>query len=270
MKLAILAAGILNIAAALPASAQERGVARRLFTFLDDEVTVEVSAESEGRLQVVRGEPGRIDVAARVPGGVSSFALGGPFGTTLRLVAVGGENADFIVVVPEDTYLRVRLPNRKNGNLGSSGRGGTFTWPATNAGSHTSAPLAPVEPALPARAHTSERAPTILNVPRLDAVSRITVRVVDGPFEVGGSRYMSVTPGNDQTVEIRTGTEPQNLFVNVPQGTRDFTLKLGGRTALVIRGAEVTASCEPVLEQTVSGGSKWFTFTPEMGRLSCR
>jgi hypothetical protein len=270
MKFSILAAGILCVSAAVPASAQERGVSRRLFTFLDDEVTVEVTAESEGRLQIVRGEPGRLDVAARVPGGMSAFALGGRDGTTLRLTAVGGDNADFIVVVPEDTYLRVRLPNKKKGEIGSTRSGGTFTWPATTPAGAQSTSVAPIVPNSPTTAHASDVAPGTLNISRLDAVKHVTVRVVNGPFEVGGSRYMTVTPGNSQIVEIKAGAEPQTLFVNVPQGTHYFTLKLAGRTALVIRGAEVTAYCEPVVEQTVAGGSKWFTFTPEMGRVSCR
>src|SRR5688572_1580681 len=125
----ILCASILMLAAAAPAAAQEYGVNRRLFTFLDNEVTVEVTAQTEGTMHVVRGGPGRLEVSARVDGGMSTFALGGRDGTTLRLTAVGGGNASFIVVVPEDTYLRVHLPNKKSGNISATRPGGTFTWP---------------------------------------------------------------------------------------------------------------------------------------------
>src|SRR5687768_5413543 len=76
MKSSIILASALILCAG-PAAAQEWGVNRRFFTFLDNEVTVEVSAETGGRLHVIRGEQGRIEVSARVDGGMSSFALGG-------------------------------------------------------------------------------------------------------------------------------------------------------------------------------------------------
>jgi hypothetical protein len=267
----ILYASILTLAAAAPAAAQEYGVNRRLFTFLDNEVTVEVTAETEGTLYVVRGEPGRLEVSARVDGGMSTFALGGRDGTTLRLTAVGGDNANFIVVVPEDTYLRVRLPNQKNGEVGSSRPGGTFTWPPPDADQYAAAPMMMPAPEGLATAHVAEVAPRVLNVPRLNSARTITVQLQAGLFEVGGTRWMSVKNGSTTNVEIRTGSTSEDLFINVPSGTRDFTLKLGGKTAMVIRGPEVTTYCEPVLEQILYGGAaQRFTFTPEMGRLRCR
>ncbi|MGQ0814124.1 MAG: hypothetical protein ACT4O1_06625 [Gemmatimonadota bacterium] len=270
MKYSILLAGIFSLTAALPASAQEWGVNRRLFTFLADEVTVEVNAESEGTLHVVRGERGRLDVSGRVLGGLSAFALGGRDGSVLRLTAVGGDNADFIVVVPEDTYLRVRLPNRKNGDLGSTRPGGTFKWPAADGSESSAAPIAP-PPGAPAIAHVADVAPRVLNVPRLNSARTITVKVEPGFFEVGSTRWMAVTNGSTTNVEIRTGNVSEDLVISVPSDTRDFALRLGGRTALTIQDGAISAYCEPLVQQVLAGGAaRRYTFTPEMGRLTCR
>jgi hypothetical protein len=271
MKYSRFLAVLLTFAAVAPARAQERGVARRLFTFLDTKVTVEVLADAPGTLQIVRGEPGQIDVAARVPGGVSAFALGGRSGDNLRLTALGGESAEFIVVVPEDVYLRVRLPNNKAGELGSTRPAGTFTWTGTVAAEGVGAePIALPTPSGPVIAHAAPRAPRVLNVSRLNAVRTITLRVQPGLFEVGGNRYMTVVTGSNSNVEVRTGDESEEVIISIPADTRDFTLKLGGRTALVVRGAEISTYCEPVTDQFLGGGRRWFTFAPEAGRLTCR
>ncbi len=265
----LLVAGALALAVVMPAAAQERGVARRTFTFLDTDVTVEVTAPMPGTLQIVRGEPGILDVAGRVPGGMSSFALGGRDGDKLRLTAVGGEHADFIVVVPEDAYVRVRLPNRKSGALASTRQGATFTWGDAQSSAKAAAPLM-MPPSGPTVAHSAEYAPRVLAIPRLTTVRSVEVRLEASDFQVAGNHYMTVVNGSSQNVEVRTGDEPEELIVTVPAATRDFTLRLGGRTALVVRRFEVTTYCEPVTEQTFAATARRFTFTPEAGRLTCR
>lgn len=269
MKYSAVFAGVLAVVAATPAFAQERGVNRRMYTFLDDDVTIEVSAESGGTLQVIRGEAGVLEVSGRAPGGFTAFALGGRNDNTLRLTAAGGERADFVVVVPERTYLRVRLPNRKQGELGSRRSGTTYTWQAPASVSTVSRNVPPV-PARGTMAHSALVAPRVLNVPNLNSARTITVRVESGPFLVGGNEWLSVQRGSSTNLEIRTGNQPADLDIVVPSDTRDFTMKLGGRTALVIRGSQITSYCEPVTEQVLAGGARRFTFTPEMGRLSCR
>lgn len=269
MKSAVLFAGLAVLAAAMPVSAQEYGVNRRVFTFLDNEVTIEVAAETGGTLHVVRGEPGRLDVSGRVEGGFSSFALGGR-GNRLRLTAVGGESASFIVVVPEEAYLRVQLPNRRN-PVGNTRPGGTFHWDAPGSLAAHTAPRAAPAPDGFATGHIAAEAPRVVNVPNLNSARTITVRVQSGPFEVGGTQWMSVQHGSTTSLEIRTGSDAQDLDIVVPVGTRDFTLRLGGRTALVVRAPEITAYCEPMIEQVLAGGAvRRYTFTPEMGRLRCR
>jgi hypothetical protein len=270
MKSSILLALALVLGANASAAAQEWGVNRRFFTFLDNEVTVEVTAETGGRLQVIRGEQGRIEVAARVEGGMSSFALGGRDGSTLRITTVGGQNADVILVVPEDTYLRVKLPNSRTGEVASSRPSGTFDWPGPDAEEVSSARMLPA-PLAPATAHVSDEAPRVLDVPRLNSARRITVDIGSSYFEVSGTRWMAVRHGSTTNVEIQTGSEPEDLFISIPANTRNFTLRLGGKTALSIRGREVSSYCEPVAELEIAGGAaRRFTYTPEAGRLRCR
>jgi hypothetical protein len=110
----------------------------------------------------------------------------------------------------------------------------------------------------------------VLNVSRLNAVRTVTLRVESGRFEVGGNRYMRVVNGNSENVEVRTGDESEDVIITIPSATRDFSLKLGGRTALVVRGAEISTYCEPMTEQLLGAGRRWYTFAPEAGRLRCR
>lgn len=290
MRYSTLLSALLTVVFVSPLVAQEREVQRRMFTFLDRQVTVEVMTDIPGTLRIVRGEPGVIDVAARVPGGVSAAALGGRAGDNLRLTAVGGEQAEFIVVVPEEVYLRIRLPDNKTGDLGSTRPGGTFTWPAggdtptgfdnrstrrasngvyLNGGAVNGTAM-PAPPSGPLVAHAAERAPRVLDVSKLNAVRTVTLRVEPGLFEVGGNRHMMVVPGNPNVVEVRTGDASEDVIIAIPTETREFTLKLGGRTALVVRGTEISTYCEPLTEQDLGGGRHWFTFAPEAGRLMCR
>jgi len=262
-----LLAGALLLCA-VPAFAQERNVARRSFTFLENGVTVEVNSDVPGTLQIVRGGDGVIDVAARVPGGLSSFALGGQYNDKLRLTAVGGKSAEFIVVVPEQTYVRVHLPNRKGGEIGSTRPTGSFKW-GDEVVRTTSASFTPA-PAGPTVAYSSERAPRVLSVPLLNAIRSVSVRVGAPGFSVAGNHYMNVGGSQSDNVEVRTGSEAEDLVIGIPRETRDFTLRLGARTALVIHGFDVRTSCEPVTEQTLADGVRWFTFSPEAGRLSCK
>src|SRR6476661_806657 len=96
----LLALALVGVIAA-PAAAQ-KDVARHSFTFLDNNLTIQVISEHAGVLRVMRGEFGRVEVAARAPDGVPGFSLGGREGHDLLLTSVGSEKVDYIVVVPEE------------------------------------------------------------------------------------------------------------------------------------------------------------------------
>jgi hypothetical protein len=65
MKAPWLALALAGVIAA-PAAAQHE-VARRSFNFFDNTLTIQVLSESSESLRIVRGEEGRLDVAARHP-----------------------------------------------------------------------------------------------------------------------------------------------------------------------------------------------------------
>jgi hypothetical protein len=264
---AVFLFGSLVLATVAPLAAQQRGVERRMFTYLDDNLTVEVSADAPGTLEIVRGEPGRIDVAGHVPGGVSASALGGRAGDKLRLTALGGTRADFIVTVPEDAYVRVTLPNHKAASLGSTRAGGTFTWDGSNGQPLAAAP--PPPPTGPFLAHTPERTPNTVTIPQIANISRVDVHLGTSEFRVISANAMSVINGDPNNIVIQTGQQQEELQIDIPAGVRDFTLRLGGKTALTARFGEVSTYCEPVIEQQV-GEAHWFTFSPQGGRITCR
>ena len=72
-SLAMLVAAV--VFGAAPATAQEYELTRRQFPFLDNSLTIEVVADGAGRLQVVRGQRGRVEVTARVDGGIPAFTM---------------------------------------------------------------------------------------------------------------------------------------------------------------------------------------------------
>ena len=270
MKLIPVITGMALLAGATAVQAQERGLSRRSFPFFDNQVTVEVVADMPGQLQVIRGEPGRIDVAARVPGGIPAFALGGRGGDRLRLSALGGERANFVVVIPEDASVRVKLPDRNSHQVGALRRSGTYSWGGVDAAADAAEPIALTAPLTSTLAYSKPAAPRVLNVARLNAVRALNIRFEGSTFEVAGTQWMSVKSGNPENIELQTGNEQQDITIIVPVGTRSFTLRLAGRTALQVAGSEIRVFCDPVTEQVLGEGRRWFTFTPTAGRMTCR
>jgi hypothetical protein len=262
-----------TLCAASSAQAQEHELSRHSFTFFDNTLSVEVVADMPGQLQVVRGEPGRIDVAGRVPGGIPAFALGGREENQLRLTAVGGNHADFVVIVPEDALVKVKLPDRNWRQVGMTQQSGQYSW---RSGEQSAAPAA-APPRMrgaalpgPMIAYSDQLPPRTLNVTSLNSVRTVSVRFEGPNFHVAGNQPMKLQEGDPANVEVRTGRDVQDLVVTVPLGTSDFKLLLAGRTAMNVVGGEIRVYCEPLTEQDLGMGRRWFTFAPEMGRMTCR
>jgi hypothetical protein len=109
-----LAVTLAALALLLPTSAAaQQDVVRHGYAFFDRHVTIEVAAPAAGSLQLIRGESGRLEVAARSVGGFPAFALGGQRRDHLRLTAAGAESVDFIVVVPENVVVRLKFPGEE-------------------------------------------------------------------------------------------------------------------------------------------------------------
>lgn len=104
-------AGIVVLAVPMQeASAQEREVLRRTFTFIENDLTVEIDAEAPGELQIARGGLGRVDVAARAAEGFAGLGLAGGSADRLVLTAMGAERVQYLVLVPAEVRVKVRIP----------------------------------------------------------------------------------------------------------------------------------------------------------------
>ncbi|HSL71830.1 MAG TPA: hypothetical protein VK864_16400 [Longimicrobiales bacterium] len=265
VALALLAVGSAQTAA------QERDVARRTFTFLDRNLTIQVVSEGAGALHVVRGEPGIVEVAARAPEGFAGFAMGGREENELRLTAVGGNRVDYMVAVPEDVRVRVLLPGRQHMEIASTRPAMTYNWAADGAGQKSNGAAAIVAPN-PDGMFVSYHAyapPRVLSIPDAGAVTKLDVRFEGSEFKVATSRAVDVTAGRSDAINFNTGREPIAIVVTAPQNARDFQLVIAGKTALEARGGELHSYCDQVIAQQLPDGRRYYSYAPAEG-LVCR
>lgn len=299
-------AWILTVAALLlagPATAQEWLVNREQFRYIGTRLTIEVATDAPGTLQIIRGQPGVLRVAGRATSGFAASGLSRHDRLTLSAMAGGGP-VNYLVSVPEGVWVNIRLPDRYGSeSMGGHTAGGTFDWGAARAretaASPADAPAAAYPPAAtgdqrsrPDRARpdawaqtaadaytaphadlftvtTAELAPASIALPRPDVLRKLTVRTGADRFRVSTSRPMSLRQGDGRSMVIRP-TEVVDIAIDVPAGTRDLTISLGNATALSIRNGEPSSLCTPVTQQWLSGGRRWFTFSPLSARLACQ
>ncbi|HSJ26449.1 MAG TPA: hypothetical protein VK929_17350 [Longimicrobiales bacterium] len=278
--LAVLAAAI--VLPAQPLAGQELDVTRRTYTFLDSRLDVDVLADAPGVIQVIRGERGRIEVAARSRDGFAGFGLGGTHTRQLRLTAVGSEAVQYLVVVPENVSVRVRLPTGASASLAPRQALGTWSWagdpPAASdaVGSPPASPVGPDNVPLPTTlgglflAHRSTWAPTMINIPELAAVRSLSLRFEGADFRIAASRPLGVSPGDRNHMEIRVDGEPLDLVLFIPRGRAAFQLRSGDTRIAESVGDRPRAICGNVVIQSPTPSQAWLTFYPQHGRLDCR
>lgn len=271
----------LTLALATPVAAQEHEVARRTFTFIENDLTIEVVGQSPGRLHIVRGQPGQIEVAARASDGIAGFGLAGEARNRLKLTAVGAERVTFLVVVPSELRVRVELPDQPVAEImGSLDQAASYSWlGATEApGPGPSPAPPPPNGASPASfvdeglyvSYARLRAPETVSIPHGMPLRRIAVRWEGREFRVAGNREVGVLERGSKALELEADSRVSELVLNVPAAARDFVLRIGDTSALVVKDGQAAVLCSPVIDQTLDGGRRWFTFTPENGKLTCR
>ena len=270
---------LIALAAATPLTAQEWQVARDQFAYAGTRLTIRVDMEASGTLRLIRGEPGAVRVASRSQEGFTSSGLAED--DELTLSAAGAGPVDYLVSVPENVWVEVRLPGRAVG--GSAPRGRTGTWEWNTSDRPQEAPVTEWVPGADPEGRlvgepdrgplyttfSQDLAPGEVTVPDLDVVARVSVRLEGRRFKVITSRPLSVNMGSPREIVIRPAQPPMELILAVPAGTADFTLRLGDRTALVIDAETVTTRCAPVTEQWLSNDRRWFTFNLRDGSLQC-
>lgn len=284
----------LALSAAAPLAGQEWLVNREQFTYIGNRLTIEVATEAEGSLQIMRGRPGIVRVAGRVPRGFAAAGLSAS--DQLTLSAAGSGPVQYLISVPEGVWVNIRLPDRyRSESVGGHARMRTFEWAATasrdrpvagqgfelESGERPGDPGQRLEPRAGQRpepraadpvgdglltALSAERAPDAIALPVVGEVRRLTVRMGADRFRVASSRPMSLERGDPRLLEIRATAEPVEIAIDIPAGTAEFTLLLSGRPALAVEGGTPSVACTPVTQQWLSGGRRWFTFTPGDGR----
>lgn len=278
------------LAAAVPVSAQQWGVTRRVYTFLDTELTVEVVMEAPGTLQMVHGLGGQVEVMGRALHGMAASALSDKNGATLRLTAVGADRAQYTVVVPNNVYVQVKLPDRQVTETFSTMAGAkTYTWQATpgqGSGAGTAGPGANMldrrtPAAMSVRASPSPTssflfttyagtsAPDMVTFPSASVLRTLTVRLEGDQFRVEASRPMTLRQGDPKAIAIRPVGPPMDVVLVVPVDTRNFVVEVGGQAALAVVRGRPMSMCTPVVEQLLEGDRLWYTFSPVNGMLSC-
>jgi len=288
--------------AAATAAAQEWDVNRRQYTFIDTRLTVDVQVEAEGTLRLIRGMPGRLEVAGRALNGFTGFALGDRHGSHLRLSAAGADRVEYLVVVPERVYVRIRLPDRRLAEVfGSTRDAVSYEWetvdepasrpapepyrepepvpqvepgaPEPTPGPGTAAPPArtPAETPTPGlfTTYRDDVAPASVSLPRADLIHTLSVRLEGRRFRVAASRPLGLERGDPTALEIRPAPPPLDIVIGVPVRTDDFVVEVGGTPAFAIVEGRPIVLCNPAMEQALDDGRLWFTFTPEDGRLEC-
>jgi hypothetical protein len=270
-KFLTLAAGL---AAAPGVHAQEWDVTRRTYAFLDDRLVINVIADAGGELQVVRGDNGRVEVAARSNDGFPGFGLGGDITRELRLTAVGANRVQYLVVVPEHVRVTVRLPGGSQTSLASRAPSGRYNWQAPT-GVHTigPAPDAPLLPTMPGGlylVHATRFAPAIVDVPNLSAVRSLAVRFEGAEFRVASSRPLAISPGNSGRLDLLISGEPLDLVLYVPRAAGSFQLRSGSLRLIESVAGQPRALCGGAVIQKPTAEQDWLTLYPEGGRLACR
>ncbi|HEX6133636.1 MAG TPA: hypothetical protein VFZ24_06725 [Longimicrobiales bacterium] len=261
----------LALALVLPAAADaQRDVTRRAFTFLEDRLIVAVHAEAPGELQVVRGQRGRIEVAARARDGFAGFGLGGNITRELSLTAVGSEAVQYLVVVPEHVAVSVVLPGGGTAGVPRTGGVATYRW-------GTDAEQTPATTILPTTAgglyiiHSGRgRSPAVVDVPDLSSIRSVAVRVEGDDFRVAASRPLALTPGDADRFEIRAEGEPLDLVIFVPRRTSRFDLLSGGQRLAAVTSGRPRGFCSGTVLQQPTPHQDWLTVFPTEGRVACR
>lgn len=277
------------IAAVLPAYAHaQHDVTRRSYTFLEDRLVVAVHAEAPGELQVLRGQRGRVEVAARSRDGFAGFGLGGDYTRQLSLTAVGSDAVHYLVVVPEHVAVSVQLPRGGAAQVPTRDGVAIYRWGNPDRRTNDDArhddrrgdtrytdpdpvPLAPTTAGGLFVVHSSRgRAPAIVDVPDLASIRSISVRVQGSDFRVAASRPLSLQPGNDGHLIVRVDGEPLDLVLFVPRATTGFEVRSGSIRLAEVTGGRPRSYCASTVIQQPTPAQDWLTLFPSRGGEPCR
>jgi hypothetical protein len=261
------------LACALPAAASgQRDVTRRAYTFLEDRLVVAVHADAPGELQVMRGQRGRIEVAARAQDGFAGFGLGGHLTRELSLTAVGSDAVQYLVVVPEHVLVRVQLPDGGLRQVPTRAPVSTFRWGADDdiSAHRYGADLLPSSTGGLLVVHSAARTPAVLDIPDLASVRSLSLRVQGDHFSIAASRPLAVETGNRDHLVVRVAGEPLDLVVYIPRSTSGLQVRAAGARVATVSGGRPRTTCGGAVHQSPTAHQEWLTLYPRSGRVVCR
>lgn len=294
----------LAFAALLPGAADaQRDVTRRAYTFLEDRLVVAVHAEAPGELQVVRGQRGRVEVAARSRDGFAGFGLGGDFTRRLRLTAIGSDAVQYLVVVPEHVTVTVELPRGGTAHVADRDGIATYRWgdDLRNDRSRESrrdrrydddfdmsarddmqsegglrnrddTPLVATTASGLYIVHsgTNGRVPSLVDVPSLASVRSLAIRIEGTEFRVAATRPLSLRQGDEGHMVIRVDGDPLDLVLYVPRGSSGLQLRSGSQRIADVTAGRPRAYCGRTVVQQPTPNQYWLTVFPSDGTMVCR
>lgn len=124
----VLLLGLPRLAAAQGASTE---TLRRSFTYLGDALTIDITADAPGRIRLIHGANGVVEVTARATEGFAGIGAPTLEGGRLTLTAVGAKQVEYLVAVPVATRVQIVLPGRDGAEVfGRTSRTTTWSWPA--------------------------------------------------------------------------------------------------------------------------------------------
>lgn len=249
-----------------PVSGQEYAVSRRAFTFFDTRLDIEVAATSAGQLQILRGESGRIDVAAHAAEGLASFALATEMSPTLSLTAAGAKQSEYIVSVPERVTVRVKLPGRSGWSSAEPFGVSRFRWDSVP--EPTPIDYSTPRPTVEDRyfvVGSSAAAPGRVRMFGKAHLRVVEVRMEGIEFQLWSSRPLTNQPGAKELVDVDAGREDVDLVIQVPSFSRQFELRLENEVMLTIEGGKLIERCGPGVKQKAANGSVRLKYRPSAG-----
>ncbi len=265
-------AGVLSHA--LPLRAQESAL-RRSFSFIGDELTIVVRSEEAGRLRLLHGRLGRIDVAGSARGGTAVPSLGGRSGDELTLASIGGERSDWIVAAPPEARVRIRLPGRvQAATFGSPSDAASYAWSARTSDESTpqrspdGAPeppdaVAAPEPSRSVSVYVLESAaavPRVLDIRGARDLRSITVRLGLRRFGIRADRRLELRPGTEHLIRVGPASRGARLTIELPPDARSFALHLDSTPALAVIDGRVRSRCSSAVRQELPDRTVSITF----------
>jgi hypothetical protein len=171
-----------------------------------------------------------------------------------------------VVIVPEQTDVRVKLPGRSSWSNASRYSSSKFHWDSTPEPPEVEN-LFP-KPTLEGRyflVSSRSTPPSRLRLLHPEHISSIEIRLEGTDFSLASTRPLTNSPGAPDLLDIDPGSSDVDLVVQVPSFTRNFQLVIGDETVLRVEKGVVIAPCSGGIRQQTAKGMQRYKYLPQSG-----